>query len=226
MKNNADKLSVIIPVYNGEKYLSDAVSSLRSQNWSGEMEIIIVDDGSMDGSLLLAKAIGDIVLNQPRGGAAKARNAGLRASTGEWVMFLDADDVMRESALEQLYTPFTLKPELMAVFGRAEDFYSPELTDQQKTKIQIRKENYGGYLSGCGLFRRQVFTKIGAFDESLRSGETVEWQIRFRQSGLLSTQLDLVTTRRRLHLTNTGRLEAEQEMRNYAAILRKRMNLK
>lgn len=221
-----EKLSVIIPVYNGERYLAEAAASVRAQNWPGGTELVIVDDGSGDGTLPLARTLGDIVLTQPRGGAAKARNAGLRASTGAWIMLLDADDALTERALEELYAPFSARPELMAVFGRAEDFFSPELTERQRTAMMIRKDSYGGVLPGCALLRREVFERVGLFDETLASGETVAWQLKLRQTGFPAVRLDCVTLRRRLHLTNTGRVDRTREMKNYADILRRKMKEK
>lgn len=218
-----EKLSVIIPVYNGEKYLAEAVASAKEQRWPGGTEIVIVDDGSTDGTLPLARTLGDVVFTQPRGGAAKARNAGVGAASGAWIMFLDADDVLTEHAAEELYAPFAARPELMAVFGRAEDFLSPELTAEQAAALCIRSGSYGGVLPGCALLRRAVFQRVGLFDEALASGETVAWQMKLRAAGLALAQIEAVTLRRRLHLTNTGRADREREMKNYADILRKRM---
>lgn len=221
-----EKLSVIIPVYNGEKYLAEAVASVRAQDWPGGTELVIVDDGSTDGSLALARSLGDIVRTQPRGGAARARNAGLRAATGAWLLFLDADDILTERALQALYAPFPERPALMAVFGRAEDFFSPELTARQRAAMMIRKDSYGGVLPGCALLRREVFEAVGLFDETLASGETVAWQLKLRASGLAVARTDAVTLRRRLHLTNTGRADRAREMKNYADILRRKMKEK
>ncbi len=223
MKENANKLSVIIPVYNGEKYLSAAVSSLRSQNWVGEMEIIIVDDGSNDETLHLAQTLGDIVLTQSHAGAAKARNAGLQASSGARILFLDADDILAPGAVSALRKPFEMNPALAVVFSKAQDFVSPELSEKQRNGLPCRKLPYGGILPGCALARREVFSRIGLFDESLKSGETVAWQMKLRDAKLPVQSIDAVTLKRRIHLTNTGRLDAKLEMRNYAAILRQRM---
>lgn len=218
-----EKLSVIIPAYNAEKYLAEAVSSVREQNWPGGMEVILVDDGSLDRTLEIARNLGDIVLTQTRGGAARARNAGIRASTGEWIFFLDADDVLAPDALARLYAPFSEKKELAASFGRAMDFLSPELTEEQLKTLPGERQDYGGILPGCALLRRKAFERVGFFDEELRSAETVAWQIRLRESGLQVAFIEAVTLRRRIHLNNTGRVNRQQEMQNYAEILRKKM---
>ena len=98
-------ISVIIPVYNCEKYLMDAVNSVRRQPVK-DMEIILVDDGSKDSSgeicLRLAEADKNIkVFSQTNRGASAARNKGLDHASGEYVMFLDADDIYADNAVDQ-----------------------------------------------------------------------------------------------------------------------------
>ena len=217
------ELSVVIPAWQAESYLAQAVASVRTQDWPGGMEVVIVDDGSTDGTLAVARTCGDIIITQPRGGAAKARNAGLRASSGEWVLLLDADDMLTDGALAALYAPFRTRPELAAVFGRAEDFISPELSQEQKDILLTRPESYFGVLSGCALIRKQTFEKVGLFDETLWTGETVAWRLKLQDKKLPIEKIDYVTLWRRLHLNNTGKVSRQQEMLSYAAILRKRM---
>lgn len=218
-----EKISVIIPAYQAERYLPEAVASVRSQDLPGELEVIVVDDGSHDGTLALAQRLGDIALTKERGGAASARNMGLRAATGGLIMLLDADDVLMPGAFARLYAPLSMEPELAAVFGLVQDLVSPELTAEQRQGLRARPGSYGGILPGCSLIRRWVFDRIGYFDEALQTGETVAWMLKLRDAGLPTVTLDEVVLQRRLHLTNTGRVSAKREMQSYAAILRQRM---
>ena len=217
-------LSVIIPAYNAERYLREAVESVLRQKWQGEREIIIVDDASSDGTAGLAASLGCFVIMSPqRGGAASARNKGISAARGEWILLLDADDVLAEDAVESLYRTFEADPETVAVFGKAEDFVSQELSPDQAAVLKPRRGSYDGILPGCSLIRKRVFDTVGLFDESLKSGETVDWIMKLRESGMKTARIDAVTLKRRIHLTNTGRVDRSGEMRNYAALLRKRM---
>lgn len=217
----SETLSVIIPAHQAEKYIAQAVGSVRRQNWDGETEIIVIDDGSTDRTAEAAQALDVKLLQKSQGGAASARNMGLRSAIGDLILLLDADDVLTDGALQAMYA--ALKEDVSAVFSMAEDFISPELTDVQKAELRPRTAPYGGVLPGCSLIRRKVFDTIGLFDDTMKSGETVAWQLKLRDAGIKTVQIPTVTLKRRLHLTNTGRVQQKQEMANYAALLRKRM---
>lgn len=99
-----DKISVIIPVYNAEKWLREALSSLKSQSYK-DFEALMVDDGSSDGSAFICKEFCDAdsrfrLISQPNKGVSSARNLGIAEAKGEWIAFMDADDVMPPDALE------------------------------------------------------------------------------------------------------------------------------
>jgi len=216
-----ETLSVIIPAHQAEKYIAQAVDSVRRQVWSGETEIIVIDDGSTDNTAATAQTLGVQVLRKTQGGAASARNMGLRAAAGQLILLLDADDVLTDGAVNAMYAALTGDAD--AVFAMAEDFISPELTEAQEAELKPRPVPYGGVLPGCSLIRRQVFDAVGLFDDTMKSGETVAWQLKLRDAGIRTIQIPVVTLKRRLHLTNTGRVQQKQEMANYAALLRKRM---
>jgi len=217
------KLSIIIPVYNAESYLEEAVESISNQTWNGEKEIIIVDDHSEDNSFAKAQSLGDRVISVEHGGAAKARNVGLKMACGDYVLFLDADDVLSQDALDNLFTAMEEVSNCDVVYGKAKDFVSPELSSEQRMKLKARENGYGGVLPGCALIKKSVFDRNGYFDENLSSGETVDWMMNLKEIGAVVREINQDTVRRRLHMTNTGRLRRGEEMKNYAAILRKRM---
>jgi glycosyltransferase involved in cell wall biosynthesis len=99
-------ISVIIPVYNVEKYLDKCLQSIINQTYNN-IEIIIINDGSTDGSLEICKKYKDkddriILFNQDNKGTSAAKNVGIRISSGEWLSFIDSDDFLEENAFEQL----------------------------------------------------------------------------------------------------------------------------
>lgn len=105
---NEDLISVIVPVYNAEKYLASCLDSILSQSYKN-LELIIINDGSTDFSLKIAETYAEkddrvIVYSYENEGQAEARNHGLSVATGEFITFVDADDVLLPNALELLYS--------------------------------------------------------------------------------------------------------------------------
>lgn len=101
------KISVIIPIYNAEKYLSDTLESVLSQSFTG-FEVIAVNDGSTDGSLGLLKIYAERdsrirIIDKPNTGVSDTRNVAIKAAKGEYLAFLDADDVYAENYLKRMY---------------------------------------------------------------------------------------------------------------------------
>ena len=123
------KVSVIVTVYNMERYVAECIGSVTSQTF-GDFEIVCVDDGSTDGSpnILAGLAATDArirVIRQGNGGLSAARNAGLEAARGEYVLFLDSDDLLEPEALQTLYT-CAKACDLDELFYTAEVFYESD----------------------------------------------------------------------------------------------------
>ncbi len=229
------KVSVIIPSYNAGAYLAQAVSSIREQQTGFPLntEIIVIDDGSADGSVeqLQGPAAAEgapgsalRILRQDHQGAAAARNYGMKEATGEYLLFLDADDVLVPDAIEVLYQGLLQNEGAAVALGMAEEFISEELDAKTAGLLAKKEVPFGAFLSGCCFGKKEALLKVGFFDPKLKSGgETVDWLARLRDSGLKTVQISVVTVRRRIHLTNTGRVHAQEEMQAYAAIIRKRL---
>ena len=219
------KLSVIIPAYNAAGYLKEAVMSVKGQNGYDpkDCKITVIDDGSTDATCDLAKELADVVLTQDHKGAAAARNLGIQEACGDLILLLDADDRLEDGALDALYGPFSKDEGVCAVFGLAKEFYSPELTEDERASLILKDTPYEGTLPGCSLIKRSVFEETGYFQEDLHGGETVEWMMRFRSRGYKTANIDTVTLLRRIHANNTGRINRSGEMANYAKILREAM---
>lgn len=187
-------VSVIIPVFNGTHFLPDAIRNVVSQD-IGKLEIIVVDDGSTEdvGAALGALPVDVRLLRQSNAGPSAARNRGLAAAAGDYVAFLDVDDLWTPDALQLLGAALAADPDLDAVHARArlvrygaEDAYlgSPEETFP--------------YYIGAGVYRRSAFDKAGAFDVTLRFGEDTEWFARARLVGarILELPEDVLLVRR------------------------------
>ncbi len=213
-------ISVIIPVKNGTNYLGEALASLRRQNLN--MEIIVVDDGSTDTTADLAREAGCVVLQHPVSrGQVVAKNTGIAAAKGDYIVFLDHDDKVRDGALRTMLETLEAHPEVSAVQAMVQDFKSPEIPELPG--ILIRPDPFYGLFTGAILIRREVFDRVGPFTEGVRAGEIIEWFTRVEAQGLKVMKLELVATDRRIHQTNFGRTDRAEEMKNYAAILRERL---
>ena len=212
-------ISVIMPVRNGSNYIREALESLQAQDC--RLEILVVDDGSEDNTAAIAREYGCTVLSHAASlGPVAAKNTGLQAASGEYVLFLDHDDVMRKGALKALCAALEEDPDAAAAQAQVQDFQSPDCPD---TNVLIRPEPYYGLFTGAMLIRRQVFDVIGPFPTAQAAGEIIDWSFRMKENGLTVKKIDLVSTDRRVHGSNFGRTRRGEEFKDFAAILRARL---
>ncbi len=198
-------VSVIIPAFNGEAFLAEAVSSIITQDCRS-LEIIIVDDGSTDATAEVARRFGSAIQYhyQKNSGPGSARNRGVSLAKGGFLAFLDADDLWMKDKLWRQMAAFEADPELEMVFGHIQQFYSPELTEEERAGIGMPVESMRGYHAGAMLIKKEAFMQVGFFNETLKIGEFVDWYARAMEMGLKQTMLPEVLMNRRIHKTNLG----------------------
>ena len=213
-------ISVIIPVYNGELYLTEAIESVLSQSFQPS-EIIVIDDGSTDNSQSIIKQYIPKVtyVYQENKGTAAARNVGIRISRGNFLAFLDQDDIWQTEKLELQTSAFQKNIGLDIVFGHLQQFYSPELKDEIKMKIHCPDHPEPGYLPSVMLIKRDSFFQVGLFETNWQIGEWTNWYIRSSESGLKTEMLPDILVRRRIHNENKGVLQRDQRT-EYVKIIR------
>jgi len=203
-------ISVIIPVYNGERYLAEAIESALGQTREAD-EVIVVDDGSTDGSAAVAGRFGPPVrcVFQTNAGAPAARNHGARLARGQFLSFLDADDVWVESKLALQMSCFDENPELDLVNGHIEQFISEDVDEASRRRIVCPE----GAMPAPGpvsmLIRREALFRVGLFDTRCAVGESIDWYARAMDEGLRSITLADTLARRRLHHDNISYLDRE-----------------
>ena len=202
------EVSVIIPVYNGSKYLREAIASVLQQEQAA-LEILVVDDGSSDQSAAVAAEFGTSVrvIGQEHRGAGAARNSGVRNSTGELLAFLDCDDHWAPAKLARQLACLQSKPSLDVVFTHLINFLSPDLTAQERLQVLCPSEPFPGVSASTMLIRRSSFERIGPFPEDVAVGEFVPLLARAHDLGLEIEMLPEVLAYRRLHASNLGRLK-------------------
>jgi glycosyltransferase involved in cell wall biosynthesis len=197
------RISCIIPVYNGERYLSEALDSVLAQD-PQLFEIIVVDDGSTDGTAAILNAYAGVirVVRQSNLGAAAARNTGLREANGDVIAFLDADDIWPAGRMRILADELESDAAADVVAG------SVEILDQRPAKPAGREDLrtiHRIHCVGSLLSRRSVFDRVGAFNEALRVVEDTEFIIRARDCGIAFKLIDIVSVIYRLHENNISR---------------------
>jgi glycosyltransferase involved in cell wall biosynthesis len=203
-------VSCIIAVYNGRQYLAEAIASLRAQSRAVD-EIVVVDDGSTDGTAELADSFGSPVrcIRQKNAGQSAARNHGVRVSRGDFLSFLDCDDLIHPKKIERQLTRFTEMPQLALIDAYAQNFWSPEITQEQRQLSGWQAMTHSDLpwpeFIATWLFKREVWARVGEFDENRRFAEDSDWHDRVRFSGMPMETMRAVLARRRLHASNLTR---------------------
>jgi glycosyltransferase involved in cell wall biosynthesis len=202
---NSFLVSVIIPVYNCERYLAEAIESVLAQTYR-PIEIIVVDDGSTDGSAEVVKAFGSSVhyCYQANSGIGGARNKGINLARGNFLAFLDADDLWVEDKLMQQMAVFQGKQGLDFIFGHVQQFISPELDEKHKSNIHCPAKKMPGYIAGAMVIKKEALIHAGAFETHWQIGEFVHWYIKAKEQGMKSFMLPEIVLKRRLHTDNMG----------------------
>lgn len=215
-------ISIIMPVKNGEKYIKEALNNIKKQEMN--LEIIVVNDGSTDKTEQIAKEYDCIVINKEESeGPVKAKNDALKISKGEYILFHDHDDLMRENALKTLYNELENDLSISAIEAKVKDFISPDVSSEEAKRTIIKPEAYFGLFTGAILIRKTVFDIIGLFNESVTAGEIIDWQDKMDKNNLKIKKIDFIATDRRIHSSNFGKTQQNTEFKDYAALLRARM---
>jgi glycosyltransferase involved in cell wall biosynthesis len=182
--SEAPLVSIVIPCYNQERYVAEAISSALAQTFRN-IEVVVVDDGSADTSASIAESYGVRCIRQSNRGVAEACNAGLRASRGEFIMFLGADDRLKPTAAEAHLLCFAQNPGAGFVVGDidhidAEGSYigSPRwpILDGNQYEELLKVNHVANTIAV--MFRRTVFETAGEFDASCMAGEDYEMLLR------------------------------------------------
>lgn len=195
-------VSVVIPAFNRERLVGEAIDSVLSQ--PVPLELIVVDDGSSDGTAAVVAAYGDAVRYQyqENRGIAGARNTGIGLAGAPYLAFLDSDDVWMPNKLQHQLAAFERNPELEAVFGHADQFYDDSVDEEFRRRHPIKAQDVPATLSAAMLIRREAFERIGPFDSNFDYGVDVDWYLRATEASLRLEILPEVVYRRRLHANN------------------------
>lgn len=197
--STAPRVSVVIPVYNREQFLGEAIESVLQQETTFPFEVIVSDDASTDRSVAVAESYGDrvkVLTTSTNRGAAAARNAAIQASGAQYIAFLDSDDRMLPGRLQAQVEFLDTHPDVGQVNGAAlhesgepaEEYYRErgldipwgEWTVLDNPRLPLIKAFYGA--PSTTTMRRSLTDQIGLFDESIVSIE--DWELFFRAASV------------------------------------------
>ena len=240
-------ISIVIPVYNAEKYLEQCLNSIQNQTYKN-FEVILVNDGSMDHSESICMDFVKVdtrfkYFTKVNGGASSARNFGLDNVTGDYITFIDADDWVDENHLEVLMNNIKENNSDMAVssikkFDNVSNFEFRVYSNQEKYLLNYNKLNREEFLvilpklihasnsykiAVSKLFKKELVTNI-RFDESIIYGEDLEFFFKLYLNINSISYVDEVTYIYRLHdersSSKFGQLHMEQELAIYKKCMR------
>jgi glycosyltransferase involved in cell wall biosynthesis len=200
------KVSVIIPLFNKEAFIEQTLQSVMKQTYR-DFECIIVDDGSTDDSINVVKKFIEEnrlpwkLLSQSNSGQTKARNNGIRNSVGEYLAFLDSDDLWPPNKIELQVKAIEGTPNTVLVLSAYAIFKNASSVPRIVRHKNVSKMNaqwldmsgFGGGLESLGLVKRMALDQIGLFDENLSTSSGLDLSLRLERVGeiVLLKQLGL-----------------------------------
>ena len=202
-RNPAPLVSVIIPVYNGERHLASTLESVVAQDYR-PIEILVIDDGSEDGSAGVAQGFPDVrYFHQHNQGPGVARNLGLENARGELVAFLDADDIWTPNKLRLQVGYLLDHPGTGIVFARQRIHLDPGVAKPSWLKDELLENDSVGY-GVCTLVAwKTVFDQVGRFDPEFVLAEDADWFLRAKDAGIPVGVVPEVLLHQRIHGSNT-----------------------
>jgi glycosyltransferase involved in cell wall biosynthesis len=217
-------VTAAIPVRDGEAYLAEAIESVLAQSRPCA-QVIVVDNGSADRSGAIARGFGaavDVVF-EPRPGIGAARNAAMRVARGEFVAFLDADDLWQPEKTALQLAAFEADPELQLAFGHVRQFVSPDLGAEQTAGLGVPPSPQPGAYMGAMLARRTAIDAIGPWPEEVKVSDGLTFMLRARELDLKQAMLAETVTLRRVHGANHS-IHNRGERAEFARLLKRSLD--
>lgn len=213
-------ISCIIPAWNAENFLAEAVASVQAQTHQVD-EIIVVDDGSSDRTAEVAADLpGVTLIRQKNAGVGVARNTGIAAARGSFLTFNDADDLWMPDKIALQTAVFDADPALDLCFGMVEH---RDIRKETADMRQLKLPNglVIGRLIQNMMARASVFETMGLFDTTRTTTTVQEWLLRCREAGLKEVTLPQMTLVRRVHGENMTVRLAHEKRQDYKVMMEK-----
>ncbi|RZK26096.1 MAG: glycosyltransferase [Flavobacterium sp.] len=173
-------ISVITACFNHGLFIDEAISSVSEYAWNVPVEHIIINDGSTDdytiNKLEELRARGVLIIDQVNAGPANARNAGIAASTGEYILPLDADNKLVPAVFEKALSIMEEDKGISVVYTNAR-YFGVSDTEWKPGQIDPLKFLAGNYLDTCALVRKKALTSVGGYDDQIPYHGNEDWDL-------------------------------------------------
>jgi glycosyltransferase involved in cell wall biosynthesis len=192
-------VSVIIPVYNGARYLRAALESVFAQTYRS-FEVIVVDDGSLDDSGTIAQSFPDVrYIHQANQGVAAARNHGIEVARGEFFAFLDQDDLWTPEKFKLQMDHLLSHPEVGYTLTQQQFFLEPGETLPAWFRKELLSSVHTGWVLGTLVVRRTAFEKVGIFATGYSAASDGDWFFRAKAAGIPMAVVSELLLLKRIH---------------------------
>jgi glycosyltransferase involved in cell wall biosynthesis len=202
MMNKNPLVSVIIPVYNGARFLRAALESVFAQTYRS-FEVIVVDDGSVDDSGIIAQSFAEVrYMHQANQGVAAARNYGIETAQGEFFAFLDQDDLWTPEKLKVQIGYLLSHPDVGYTLTQQQYFLDPGATLPAWFRKELFDSVHTGWVLGTLVVRRSAFEKIGNFATGYSAANDSDWFFRAKAAEMPMAVMPELLLRKRIHEAN------------------------
>jgi glycosyltransferase involved in cell wall biosynthesis len=215
--STAPLVSVVIPCFNYGRFLGEAIESALGQTHQ-PIEVIVVNDGSIDDTELVAGRYPVTLINQPNSGVCVAANAGFAAARGEFVLRLDADDRLAETYVEVTLSALVAHPGTHFAYSAVE-YFGSETGSYPIEAYSAETLTERNYVHASALMRRSAFEDVGGYDLGMRTSRYEDWDLwlRFAERGLRGVMVPLPLLHYRRHpAASRGTLS----LRSFRAVMR------
>jgi glycosyltransferase involved in cell wall biosynthesis len=195
-------VSIIVPVYNGEPFIGEAIDSVLAQTYR-PIEIIVVDDGSQDSTAKIVQSYSQVIyIHQKNSGHGVAKNTGIQHSKGEYLAFLDSDDLW-DAQKTEIQLDYLLKnPDTDYVICNMKNFLQPGWSPPTNIGDFHSEDEVAGYIPSALLIRRNILNKVGYFNSNMRRANDTDWHFRAKDKGARMANVNKLLLYRRIHESN------------------------
>jgi len=215
-------VTAVIPAWNAEAYIADAIESVLAQTVVPD-EVLVVDDGSADRTQAITESFGLPVRHviQPNRGPSAARNHGMRIARGDFICWLDADDLWHRDKTQRQLAAFDADPSLQVCLTHVKLRWDESLAAERAALAGLyRSDVVPGFATISMMARREVFGVLGPLDESLNLADAADWLVRGRDLGVPMRVLDEPLVEHRMHRSNLTRRKRQRSADEFLGMVK------